>query len=91
MNREDAANLHFRPHEKIRLTNDTGVFVGFVLLAPIARGNLQVHFPEGNALIPGGIVDAAGVPHYNTQVRVEAARLRRSGRPSGPAADRGPL
>ena len=91
MNPEDAASLHFRPHEKIRLTNDTGVFVGFVLLAPIARGNLQVHFPEGNALIPGGIVDAAGVPHYNTQVRVEAARLRRSGRPSGPAADRGPL
>ena len=92
MNPEDAADLHFSRGEKIRLTSDTGVFVGHVLFAPIARGNLQVHFPEGNVLIPRGIVDAGGgVPDYNTEVRVEASRRRRHGRSSGPLVDRGPL
>jgi len=43
-------------------------------------------------LIPRGVVDAgSGVPDYNAEVWVEAARLRRRGRPSGPATDRGPL
>jgi len=92
MNAEDAADLHLSRGEKVTLTSDTGVFVGHVLFAPIARGNLQVHFPEGNVLIPRGIVDAGGgVPDYNTEVRVEAARRRRRGRSSGALADRGPL
>jgi len=92
MSPEDAASLHVQHNEKIRLTSDTGSFVGRVFLAAIARGNLQVHYPEGNVLIPRGIVDAGGgVPDYNAEVWVEAARLRRRGRSSGPIADRGPL
>jgi len=92
MNREDAAALHLVANEKIKLTNETGAFVGRVFFAAIARGNLQVHYPEGNVLIPRGIVDAGGgVPDYNAQVMVEAPRLRRRGRSSGPIADRGPL
>lgn len=92
MNPEDAASLHVRNNEKIKLTSDTGSFVGRVFFARIARGNLQVHYPEGNVLIPRGIVDAGGgVPDYNAEVCVEAGRLRRRGRSSGPVADRGPL
>ena len=92
MNPEDAANLHFQQGEKIRLISETGVFVGRVRFAPIARSNLQVYFPEGNVLISRGVVDAGGgVPDYNAEVWVEAARQRRHGRSSGPAADRGPL
>jgi len=91
INPEDAAALYFEAGDKVRLINDAGVFEGRAQLAPIARGNLQVHFPEGNVLIPRGIVDAGGVPDYTAEVRVEAARSRRRGRSSGPAADRGPL
>jgi predicted molibdopterin-dependent oxidoreductase YjgC len=88
MNAEDAAAMHLEHLEKVKLVNESGAFEGRVFLAPIARGNLQVHFPEGNVLIPRGVVDAGGgVPDYNAEVWVEAAP-----RPaSGPTADRGPL
>ena len=73
MNPEDAGDLQFSQHQKVKLISKTGVFEGRILFASIARGNLQVHFPEGNVLIPRGIVDAGGgVPDYNTEVRVEA-------------------
>jgi predicted molibdopterin-dependent oxidoreductase YjgC len=92
MNPDDAAALHLGQGERVKLISDTGSFAGRVFLAPIARGNLQVHYPEGNVLIPRGIVDAGGgVPDYNAEVRVEAPRLRRRGRSSGPVFDRGPL
>ena len=39
------------------------------------RGNLQVHWPEGNVLIRRGITDAlGGVPDYNAQVRIEKVK-----------------
>ena len=80
MNPEDAGDLQFSQHQKVKLISKTGVFEGRILFAPIARGNLQVHFPEGNVLIPRGIVDAdGGVPDYNTEVRVETAPSQRSG------------
>ena len=92
MNPEDAAALHFKNKDKIKLVNESGVFEGRVLLAPIARRNLQIHFPEGNVLIPRGVVDAGGgVPDYNAEVLVEGARFSRRGRSSGPTPDRGPL
>ena len=73
MNPEDAGDLQFSQHQKVKLVSKTGVFEGRILFASIARGNLQVHFPEGNVLIPRGIVDpGGGVPDYNTEVRVEA-------------------
>ena len=80
MNPEDAGDLQFSQHQKVKLISKTGVFEGRILFAPIARGNLQVHFPEGNVLIPRGIVDAdGGVPDYNTEVRVETAPAQRFG------------
>ena len=45
---------------------------GKIFFAPIARGNLQVHWPEGNEIIRRGVYDAVGgVPDYNAQARVE--------------------
>ena len=74
MNPDDAAELHLRNADRVRLVNDVGAFDGRVFFAPIARRNLQVHFPEGNVLIPRGIVDAGGgVPDYNAEVKVEVA------------------
>jgi hypothetical protein len=41
-------------------------------IAPIARGNAQMHWPEGNALIKRGVRDPeSGIPDYNATVEIE--------------------
>jgi molybdopterin-dependent oxidoreductase alpha subunit len=71
MNVHDAADLHLVDGDRVELKNDTGAFRGRVFFAPIARGNLQVHWPEGNVLIPYGSCDpVGGVPDYNAYVTV---------------------
>jgi molybdopterin-dependent oxidoreductase alpha subunit len=72
MHPDDAAALHLRGGDAIALVNDHGRFQGRVHLAPIARGNLQVHWPESNTLLARGVVDPiGGVPEYLAEVRVE--------------------
>lgn len=72
MNPDDAANLHLSNSDTIALRNSLGTYQGRVFLAPIAPGNLQIHWPEGNVIIPHGICDkAGGVPDYNTRVTIE--------------------
>ncbi len=72
MNPEDAASLHVAGGDQVALVNDVGRFEGRVFLAPIARGNLQAHFPEANVIIRRGVADpVGGVPDYNAVVRVE--------------------
>ncbi len=72
MNPDDAAGLHLVNRDRIALANSQGRYEGRVFLAPIARGNLQVHWPEGNVIIRRGVVDpAGGVPDYNARVTVE--------------------
>ena len=49
-----------------------GRFEGRVFLAQIAKGNLQVHWPEANPIIRRGVNEVlGGVPYYNARVRVE--------------------
>ena len=72
INPEDAADLHLANDDRVALVNSLGRLEGRVFFAPIARGNLQVHWPEGNVIIPRGLVDTlGGVPDYNTRVRIE--------------------
>jgi molybdopterin-dependent oxidoreductase alpha subunit len=72
MNPEDASGLHLVQNDRVSLTNATGRYEGRVCLAPIARGNLQIHWPEGNVIIRRGVTDpAGGVPDYNARVQVE--------------------
>lgn len=72
INPDDAAMLHLLHDDRVQLTNEFGSFECRVFPAPIARGNLQVHWPEGNVLLPGGRVDTlGGVPDYNARVRIE--------------------
>ncbi len=72
MNPDDAASLNLIHDDRIALMNDIGRYEGRVFLAPIARGNLQIHWPEGNVIIRRGVVDkAGGVPDYNARVTVE--------------------
>ena len=72
MNPDDATQLHLIHDDRVALVNDIGRYEGRVFLAPIARGNLQIHWPEGNVIIRRGVVDqAGGVPDYNARVTVE--------------------
>jgi molybdopterin-dependent oxidoreductase alpha subunit len=72
MNPEDAASLHLTNNDRIALVNDLGRFEGRVFFAPIARGNLQVHWPEANHIIRRGVEDRlGGVPDYNAVVTIE--------------------
>ncbi|MDB6124875.1 MAG: formate dehydrogenase [Pedosphaera sp.] len=72
MNPDDAADLHLVHEDYVLLRNDLGDYKGHIFLAPIARGNLQVHWPEGNVIVKRGVVDPAGmVPDYNAWVKVE--------------------
>jgi molybdopterin-dependent oxidoreductase alpha subunit len=74
MNPDDAGALHLRSGDAVDVVSDHGRLAGRVFLAAIAPGNLQVHWPEGNVLIPRGVVDRlGGVPDYNGHARVERA------------------
>jgi molybdopterin-dependent oxidoreductase alpha subunit len=80
MNPEDAASLSLVSDERIALTNETGRFEGRVFLAPIARGNLQIHWPEGNVIVRRGVVEpAGGVPDYNARAKVEKIAASKAG------------
>ena len=77
MSREDAAELQVRQNDHVLLVNEIGRFEGRVFLAPIARRNLQIHWPEGNVLIKRGVTDpAGGVPDYNARVSVQRVDAR---------------
>jgi anaerobic selenocysteine-containing dehydrogenase len=69
---DDAESLGLVAGDRIVLVNGTGRYAGTVFPAPIAPGNLQVHWPEGNVILPRGVVDPnSGVPDYNAEVRIE--------------------
>ena len=71
MNSDDAATLHLIHGDRVALTNSLAQFEGTVFIAPVARGSLQVHWPEGNPLLPRGERDTAShTPSYSARVRV---------------------
>jgi molybdopterin-dependent oxidoreductase alpha subunit len=72
MSPDDAGALHLKAGDRVALVNDLGRYEGRVFPAPIAPGNLQVHWPEANPIIRRGVNDTlGGVPDYNAQVKVE--------------------
>jgi hypothetical protein len=72
MNADDAGHLRLIHGDAIVLRNSLGAFEGRVFIAPIARGNLQIHWPEGNPLIDRDRHDSdSGTPDYTTRVRIE--------------------
>lgn len=73
---EDASRLHLKRGDPVLLRNGHGTFQGRVFPAALAPGSLQIHWPEGNCLLPHGRVDSTGgVPDYNARVRVEIPSL----------------
>jgi molybdopterin-dependent oxidoreductase alpha subunit len=72
---EDASSLRVVHGDRIALINGIGRYEGRAHFAPVAPGNLEIHWPEGNVIIRRGVVDPhAGVPDYNTRVTVEKLR-----------------
>jgi hypothetical protein len=56
----------------VRVTSAHGSFDGRAFAAELLRGNVQMHWPEANVLIGGGVRDPGGlVPAYGATVRVE--------------------
>jgi molybdopterin-dependent oxidoreductase alpha subunit len=91
INPHDAERLGIAQGAPVLVRSDAGELHGTAHLAPIAPGNVQVHWPEGNALIGDGHRSPqAGIPDYNARVTVE--RLRDDASPEredrAPAADR---
>jgi anaerobic selenocysteine-containing dehydrogenase len=70
---EDAASLGVASGDPVRLVSDCGELRGHAFIAPIKPGNLEVHWPEGNALLGTQIDPDSGEPDYNARVRVEKA------------------
>ncbi len=71
---EDASRLGLGGGQPVTVRSATGELRCRVHLAPIAPGNAQVHWPEGNVLLADGVRSAeAGIPDYNARVTIEAA------------------
>lgn len=74
INERDAAALFIREGDAVVAYNRCGIFHGRARFADVAPGNIEVHWPEGNMLLPKGIYEEhAGIPEYNTAVVVEKA------------------
>ena len=70
MAREDAEKLELADGDAILVRNAHGEFRGRVKIGRIKPGCLQGHWPELNVVVPGGCLDASGVPDYNAIVEV---------------------
>jgi molybdopterin-dependent oxidoreductase alpha subunit len=65
MNPDDARNLHLKSGDRVCLRNDFGLYAGEVLVADVAAGTLEVHWPEGNVLVnPQARSPLAKIPAY---------------------------
>ena len=74
MNARDAAKLGVSDGDWITLKSDAGTFRGRCRFSPIAAGNVEVHWPEGNVLVRRGISDPeCGIPDFNALVSIERA------------------
>ena len=75
INGDDAAALHLMQGDRVDLVNDRGRYGARVFVADIAPGNVQVHWPEGNHLLPRFPRESSSdTPDYNARVRLEPVR-----------------
>jgi molybdopterin-dependent oxidoreductase alpha subunit len=74
MNEEDAAERGLMHGDPVILRNKRGSLAARVHLAPLTRGDLQIHWPEGNHLLDRDARDAwSDTPDYNARVTLEKA------------------
>ena len=67
----DAARLGLTDGDPVALRSDVGSFAGRCRIAPMKERNLQVHWPEANALIRRDVVEPeCGIPDFTAIVMV---------------------
>lgn len=72
MSRHDAEKNGLADGDNVLLISNAGKMRGRCMIAPIAPGNVQVHWPEGNVLIERGVSDPeCGIPDFNAEVEIE--------------------
>jgi predicted molibdopterin-dependent oxidoreductase YjgC len=65
MNPGDVTGLHLSNGDRVRLRNDFGIYEGEVLVADVAAGTIEIHWPEGNVLVnPRSRSPLAKIPAY---------------------------
>ncbi|MCI0523792.1 MAG: FdhF/YdeP family oxidoreductase [Acidobacteria bacterium] len=75
MNEEDARRLGLADGDAVLVRSEVGELRGRCRIAPIAAGNVQTHWPEGNVLVKRGVRDLeCGIPDYNAVVEIERAQ-----------------
>ena len=68
----DLVRLRLEEGRQVTLRSANGAFTGTLKAAPIRPGNLEVHWPEGNALLSADAVDPdSHEPDYNAVVTIE--------------------
>jgi anaerobic selenocysteine-containing dehydrogenase len=69
---EDLARLGLADGDVVDLRSPSGSFRGRLKSAPMRPGNLEVHWPEGNALLSAAAIDPESMePDYNATVTLE--------------------
>jgi molybdopterin-dependent oxidoreductase alpha subunit len=67
----DAVRLGIAGGDRVVVRSHSGEMRGVALIAPIAAGNVEVHWPEGNVLIAAGrLSPQAQIPDYNARVEI---------------------
>jgi molybdopterin-dependent oxidoreductase alpha subunit len=68
---EDAASLGLKDGDPVVVRSDVGSYHGRCKIARIKPRNLQMYWPEANAVIRRGVVDPqCGMPDYNALVQL---------------------
>lgn len=76
MHPNDIERVGVQEGEAIVAYNEHGAFQGRAKRADVKEGNIAVYWPEGNVLIPKGVYEEyAGIPEYNTTVKIEKAEM----------------
>jgi predicted molibdopterin-dependent oxidoreductase YjgC len=72
ISRHDAMALGVNDGSPVILRSETGELAGTALVAPVAQGTLQVHWPEGEVLLDRAKRSPeSGIPDYTAIVRIE--------------------
>jgi anaerobic selenocysteine-containing dehydrogenase len=71
LSESDASRLGLSEGDHVLLRSSVGEMTARCRIAPIAPGNVQVHWPEGNVLIKRGVSDPeCGIPDFNALVEI---------------------
>src|SRR5436309_4403543 len=73
MNAADAETLGLREGDPVEVRSEVGRFAGRVALTRIKPRNVQMYWPEANAVLRRGVTDPqCGMPDYNAVVTLSA-------------------